>query len=75
MALRIQLQTNLAPDNVPPEVLEQRSFAMPGIAGHVSREMLAHYSHIRTRAKREAVATLETSQPASQVAGNEMRPN
>ena len=29
------------------------------IAGHVSREMLTHYSHIRTKAKRKAVAALD----------------
>ena len=32
-----------------------------GIAGHVSKEMLMHYSHIRMKARREAVATLETA--------------
>jgi len=30
-----------------------------GIAGHVSREMLAHYSQIRLQAKRQAVEALE----------------
>ena len=30
------------------------------IAGHVSREMLEHYSHIRMQAKREAVKALES---------------
>lgn len=30
------------------------------IAGHVSREMLDHYSHIRMQAKREAVKALES---------------
>ena len=30
------------------------------IAGHVSREMLEHYSHIRMTAKREAVVVLES---------------
>lgn len=29
------------------------------IAGHVSREMLTHYSHIRQEAKRKAVAALD----------------
>ena len=29
------------------------------IAGHVSREMLEHYSHIRQEAKRKAVASLD----------------
>jgi integrase len=31
------------------------------IAGHVSKEMLAHYSHIRLQAKRQAVEKLESS--------------
>jgi len=31
------------------------------IAGHVSREMLDHYSHIRLEAKRRALKALETS--------------
>ena len=30
------------------------------IAGHVSRRMLEHYSHIRTEAKREALERLAT---------------
>ena len=30
-----------------------------GIAGDVSREMLAHYSHIRLQAKRQSVEALE----------------
>jgi len=34
-----------------------------GIAGHVSREMLAHYSHIRLQAKRLAVEALEMTTP------------
>ena len=39
-----------------------------GIAGHVSREMLQHYSHIRLKAKREAVATLEKTVPTATTA-------
>jgi len=31
-----------------------------GIAGHVSRDMLQHYSHIRLEAKRKALDSLET---------------
>jgi integrase len=34
-----------------------------GIAGHVSREMMEHYSHIRIQAKRQAVESLETTMP------------
>jgi hypothetical protein len=30
-----------------------------GIAGHVSREMLEHYSHIRLQAKRQALENLD----------------
>jgi len=33
------------------------------IAGHVSREMLEHYSHIRMQAKRDAVAALDSKKP------------
>jgi hypothetical protein len=32
--------------------------AVLSIAGHVSRKMLEHYSHIRMEAKREAIAAL-----------------
>lgn len=35
------------------------------IAGHVSRQMLKHYSHIRTQAKRIAVESLDTPLPDS----------
>jgi hypothetical protein len=31
------------------------------MAGHVSKDMLKHYSHIRTEAKRRAVEALSTS--------------
>ncbi len=37
------------------------------IAGHVSREMLTHYSHIRTEAKRKAVAALDNVTITSQL--------
>ena len=33
------------------------------IAGHVSREMLAHYSHIRQSAKRAAVEAIDSYKP------------
>lgn len=33
------------------------------IAGHVSREMLEHYSHIRMKAKREAVTAIDSVKP------------
>jgi len=38
------------------------------IAGHVSREMLEHYSHIRQEAKRRAVETLDKVTITSQLA-------
>ena len=38
------------------------------IAGHVSREMLEHYSHIRQEAKRKAVASLDNVTITSQLA-------
>ena len=34
------------------------------IAGHVSRRMLDHYSHIRQAAKREAVESINSFTPA-----------
>jgi hypothetical protein len=37
------------------------------IAGHVSIEMLRHYSHIRQEAKRKAVASLDNVAIASQL--------
>ena len=47
------------------------------LAGHVSREMLQRYSHIRTQAKREAIASLERQNPlASRTPRSEsQRPN
>jgi integrase len=38
------------------------------IAGHVSKNMLKHYSHIRMQAKREALESLVTQPQASKVA-------
>jgi hypothetical protein len=35
------------------------------IAGHVSKAMLDHYSHIRLQAKRAAVDALDTFTPPS----------
>jgi hypothetical protein len=39
------------------------------IAGHVSRQMLARYSHIRMEAKRKALETIKTT------AGPALSPN
>ena len=44
------------------------------IAGHVSREMLDHYSHIRLMAKRKALEALETSHPEPPCAPVESAP-
>jgi integrase len=55
--LRHHSITKLAEAGVPDQTLM-------AIAGHVSREMLEHYSHIRMAAKREAVAALDAKQPA-----------
>jgi integrase len=39
------------------------------LAGHVSQQMLKHYSHIRMEAKRRAVETLVAAKPAMPEAG------
>jgi integrase len=36
------------------------------IAGHVSRQMLKHYSHIRMQAKREALEAVSEKQQAAE---------
>src|SRR5262245_32948224 len=56
--LRHQVITELAEKGVPEQTLM-------GIAGHVSRRMLDHYSHARLAAKRAALDAL-TSQSTSQ---------
>jgi hypothetical protein len=48
-----------------PEASEQTIMA---IAGHVSREMLEHYSHVRQEAKRRAVKSLDSDTITSQLA-------
>jgi integrase len=50
--LRHHCITKLAEAGVPDQTLMS-------IAGHVSREMLEHYSHIRMQVKRDAVGALE----------------
>lgn len=57
--LRHHCITKLAEAGVPDHTLMS-------IAGHVSRDMLEHYSHIRMQAKRDAVATLEDHQATEQ---------
>ena len=38
------------------------------IAGHLSRQMLEHYSHVRMQAKREAVKAIDSFKPADSTA-------
>ena len=45
-----------------PEISEQ---TIMSLAGHVSRSMLARYSHIRSQAKQEAIAALERAASAA----------
>lgn len=47
-----------------PQASEQ---TIMSIAGHVSREMLEHYSHVRQEAKRKAVAELDNVTITSQL--------
>jgi len=55
-----------------PEASEQTIMA---IAGHVSREMLEHYSHVRQEAKRRAVESLDSDTITSQLAKWEAQAN
>jgi integrase len=41
------------------------------IAGHVSRQMLSRYAHIRTEAKREALEEVERKRAAARRSGGE----
>ena len=64
--LRHQAITELAESNLSDQTIMS-------IAGHVSRRMLEHYSHIRTEAKRHAVECLEMpSDEVSQGAPNSL---
>jgi len=60
--LRHHCITRLAEAGVPEQTLMS-------IAGHVSREMLEHYSHIRMQAKREAVSMLEKATVSAEARG------
>lgn len=44
------------------------------IAGHVSKKMLEHYSHIRLAAKRRALEALETPLPEPEKASEDQTP-
>jgi hypothetical protein len=41
------------------------------IAGHVSKQMLKHYSHIRMEAKRSALESIVTVRPATEESGRD----
>jgi integrase len=56
--LRHHCITRLAEAGTPEQTLM-------AIAGHISRDMLEHYSHIRMQAKRTAVAALDISKPVT----------
>jgi integrase len=60
--LRHHSITKLAEAGVPEQTLMS-------IAGHVSKSMLEHYSHIRLQAKRAAVEALDTFKPPSNDVG------
>jgi integrase len=49
--MRHTLVTDLAESGAGDEVIQD-------IAGHVSRQMLKHYSHVRTEAKRKALESI-----------------
>jgi hypothetical protein len=49
------------------ESAEASEQTIKSIAGHLSREMLTHYSHIRQEAKRKAVAALDNVTITSQL--------
>jgi hypothetical protein len=55
-----------------PEASEQ---TIMSIAGHVTQEMLEPYSHIRQKAKRKAVKSLDNVTITSQLAKWEAEPN
>lgn len=44
------------------------------IAGHVSKQMLKHYSHIRMEAKRTALESIVQKQPAEPVESEQNHP-
>jgi integrase len=59
--LRHHAITKLAEAGVPEQTLK-------AIAGHVSTQMLEHYSHIRLQAKRQAIAAIESYNPEKPIA-------
>jgi len=41
-------------------------YTLMAIVGHITREMLEHYSHIRIKAKQEAVERIQVKAPVTQ---------
>ena len=66
--LRHHSITRLAEAGVPEQTLM-------AIAGHVSKEMLEHYSHVRVQAKRAAVGVLDTMASLLKASQNEKASN
>jgi len=62
--LRHHCITRLAEAGVPEQTLM-------AIAGHVSRQMMEHYSHIRQQAKRDAVKAIDSFKPQQEVSTEE----
>jgi integrase len=66
--LRHTCITKLAEAGVPDHVLMS-------ISGHISPEMIKHYSHIRSKAKEQAVASIQSYSPVDAPRGSGVRPN
>jgi integrase len=66
--LRHTCITKLAEAGVPDHVLMS-------ISGHLSPEMIKHYSHIRSKAKQAAVAAINSFRPIESQDGTIVRPN
>ena len=66
--LRHHCITKLAEAGVPEQTLM-------ALAGHVTREMLEHYSHVRMQAKREAVKAIDSMPPVDGITNEERAVN
>jgi integrase len=66
--LRHTCITKLAEAGVPDHVLMS-------ISGHISPEMIRHYSHIRSKAKEQAVASIQSYSPIDATRASGVRPN
>ncbi|MDA1316244.1 MAG: site-specific integrase, partial [Acidobacteria bacterium] len=66
--LRHHAITQLAEKGIPDQTLM-------AISGHVSRQMLDHYSHVRVQAKRDAVNAIDSAVPTEQIAESDQAIN